>query len=67
MAGAVRIWNLVSGTVFIAWSLCLVCFREKGDVADYEKLRMKCFAEVYVVDIDEKHSDRFATEASKRV
>jgi glycosyltransferase involved in cell wall biosynthesis len=55
--GAVRMYNLcraMSGQV----DFVLACFRESGDAVRYDELH-EVFREVYVVDIDEKHSDDF--------
>ena len=51
--GAVRMWNLcrcLSDRV----DFVLACFREQGDVVEYETLQ-QVFRQIYVVDIDEKH------------
>jgi glycosyltransferase involved in cell wall biosynthesis len=55
--GAVRMYNLcraMSGQV----DFVLACFREAGDAVRYKELH-EVFREVYVVDIDEKHPDKF--------
>ncbi len=53
--GAVRIYNLcrsLAGRV----DFVLACFREARETVCYEELH-EVFREVYVVDVDEKHSD----------
>jgi glycosyltransferase involved in cell wall biosynthesis len=53
--GAVRIFSLcqaLAGSI----DFVLVCFRERNDRVDYEKLH-EVFREVYVVAIDEKHAN----------
>jgi glycosyltransferase involved in cell wall biosynthesis len=53
--GAVRIYNLcrsMAGRI----DFVLACFHEAGEAIHYDELH-EVFREVYVVDVDEKHSD----------
>jgi glycosyltransferase involved in cell wall biosynthesis len=53
--GAVRIYNLcrsLAGRI----DFVLACFHEAGEAIHYDELH-EVFREVYVVDVDEKHSD----------